>query len=340
MLKQTEPQTQNTKLFTEKPLQIFNNISEKLNNGFKDLLAQYSGLKLLEEESGSGLMTRGAQVYYFGNVQVFQIPSMFYHPLFVCNRIKVVLEHDHISWTMDELYNVSLKMALNTESEIREQLNHQRFLELDFHVMYVSQLDLLILKNKFDKLKIFLKDNTHKLKSLLGTEPRIKIISQVGDKSRSNLLVFNSAFKTFDNQPVTTRDLPTIETMISTLDLVISIKEKNAEMYDLLITEYILSLNNAPIVIERFVALFSSKRSSFDAIRSKSSLMQYLTNILDLAIERNGAVKVDQWIDNVKLSKHIPETDRPAFEDYMATRFMVDDVEMQHDLFRKQKNHI
>lgn len=340
MLKQTDPQTQNTKLFTEKPLQIFNNQHIPLNGVFKDLLTQYSGLRLLEEESGSGLMTRGAQVYYFGNVQVFQIPSMFYHPLFTLNNIKATLEDYDETRSKNGQYNISLSVALITESEVREKLVRQRFLEFDFTITNASALDLLIMKGKFDELKTFLKENVHGHQSFLSIEPRIKISSCVGDKSRSNLLVFNSAFKTFDNQPVSRRDLPIIDTMLSTLDLVMQLRAKNPEIYNLLITEYILSLNNAPIVIERFVALFSSKRSSFDAIRSKSSLMQYLTNILDLAIERNGAVKVDQWIDNVKLSKHIPETDRPAFEDYMATRFMVDDVEMQHDLFRKQKNHI
>jgi hypothetical protein len=337
MLKQKNTQAQ--KSFLERPIEFFNRINEPSfgsilgSSILGTLMTKFAGFRLLEEVISpsptiSTTKNRGTQIYYFGNQQIFWAPGLTH---LACNKIEAVVNLCIELPAKENQCDIITKNSLVTTSEPSEGEPpiRQRIINFEFNLHNVSALDLLILKGDLVKIQDFLKNHHEKLKNLAITEQRIKTVSILDDDLTFKIFVFDVEAKKYTANLIPMRCLEPITTNISTLDLAILVREQKPEVHSLLVTELVLSLNTDPKVIEQFAVLLKTQQSAFDKFRSKSKAMEYLTDILALSIQRNGAIKVEMWIDNVRLAQHLPEADKEAFREYVLNKFVTDDVEKQ-----------
>lgn len=339
MPRQTE--STNTKTFSERPVTIFRTIGSQSHFVFRELLIRYSGLKLKEEVT-SGFMQRGTQIYYFGDTQIFWAPSMRATTFYTCNDIRAYIKPSEDGQGADNQYFFLYTIGLVTRTELNEvQMIHDDFWEFKFNILNASILDMLILQGDAKDLKDFSSKNSILFNAYLTAEPRIQITSIPDNKSMDKIFVFNPETKKYGYDLVRQRCLEPIVTNLSTLDLAILVKEHNLELHNFLIVEFVLSLNTHSNVINSFVSLLIEKQSNFDKFRAKSKAMEYLTNTLDSSINRNGKIKVKQWLDDVKLLNYIPTLDLSTYNQYLEDNFIEEyDLEMQRTPVNRQVYNI
>ncbi len=319
-------QTNEIKSFTKQTIKFFNSKGTPSERIFRALLKQYSGLSLFEEEGVTNLVTQGIQIYSFGNAQIFWVPKMTVPPLFTSNRIDAVVTPQLIMPVKNNVYNYICKVKLTISFE------HERYVKffgLKFGVYNASELDFLILGCDLKEIEAFIKRNSNGMNKFLNSSSKLKVVSYPDATSRAKIFVFNNHTKVHDLLTIDAQDLTPITTNISTLDLVLLLREHNLQIYSMLITEFILILHTDPIVLEQFINLLKTQQSYFDSLRAKSKLMDSIINILDLSISRNGKSKVDRWIDDVKLGKYLSASDAKALDDYIFEKFEADDIEKQ-----------
>jgi hypothetical protein len=312
--------------FVERPIELF----KRDNSLFGTLLTRYSGFKLMEEACYAGFMTRPVQIYYFGNEQIFWSPRLRVHPLFTHNQIEST-SLSSLSYTVEEqTYSILSTIILTTKSEVSEtKTAYQDFLSFEFYIANLSNLDKIIFSGNIQRLRVFLKENQNNIKNLLDTIPRLQIVSTPSIRFSSQVLVFNVQSKEYIGTDVARRRLVPVTNYISTLDLAILSKSHNPEIYTLLITEFVLSLNTDPRAIEQLIEILKSQASYFDAMRQTSNAITYLKNLIEESIKRNGEVRVERWLEDSELPKKIPEPDRKSFKEYLDSRFTIDDEEKQ-----------